>query len=206
MAHPSLSPPPSAPPHAHLNPQPSLSRSAYSVSGSPALRRRPAQDLFQPPSIFYYEHFSALRSTHQAPSSMTAPSMFQLACDGAEDCDFTPANSNYECQECTQDCTQDCTQQQCDDESCALPFTPQCTDQCVVVACSDDHHDTSSCEPFVAAQPCGKECPGEQCPDEFDCTVFDQFVSFLFFLTSVVRWDCVGTSGERDTDRHLQFQ
>ncbi|KAI1796620.1 hypothetical protein LXA43DRAFT_986334 [Ganoderma leucocontextum] len=171
MARPSLSPPPSAPPHGHLNPPPSFPRSDYSKSGSPILRRRPlVQEPLRPPSILYYEHFSALRSTHEAPSSMTAPSMFQPVYDGIDDCAFTAANSDYECQECAQDCTEP----QCDDGSCTLQLTSQCTDQCVVVACNDDHHDAPSCEQFAAAQPCVKECPGEQCPDEFDCTVFDQ--------------------------------
>ncbi|PIL24994.1 transcription factor [Ganoderma sinense ZZ0214-1] len=212
MAHPSLSPPPSAPPHAHLNPTPSHPRSAYTNSGSPVFRRRPPQELFQPPSILYYEHFSALRSTHQAPSPTTAPSMFQPACDSTDDCAFTAANTNYDCQECAQDCADDCTQRQCDDGSCTLPFTPQCTDQCIVVACSDEHHDVSSCEPFAAAQPCGKECPGEQCPGEFDCTVFDQ----LFQCCNEYHFDhsdmrnYVPQAGSTDysfmTDQAIDFQ
>lgn len=197
MAHPSLSPP-SAPSHDHLNPPPSYPPSDYTKSRSSSVLRRPQQEPFQTPSIVYYEHFSALRSTHEAPSSTTAPSMFQPSCNGSDDCGFTASNGNYECQECTHDCSQ----RQCDDGSCALPFTPQCTDQCVVVACNDDHHDASLCEQFAAAQPCGKECPGEHCPGEFDCTVFDQLVSRVFFNTSAIQWNEVGEDDKSNANQH----
>ena len=43
---------------------------------------------------------------------------------------------------------------------------------------ADDAHDEApSCEQLAAPLPCGKQCPTEQCPAEFDCNVFDQFVS-----------------------------
>ncbi|TBU60962.1 hypothetical protein BD310DRAFT_814300 [Dichomitus squalens] len=94
-------------------------------------------------------------------------SLFLPGCNGADGCTFA-ADNGYECPECTQPC---------EDGSCTVVgLTSQCTDQCVVVPCSDTHDEAPSCEQLAAPLPCGKQCPTEQCPVEFDCNVFDQFL------------------------------
>ncbi len=105
-----------------------------------------------------YEHFSALRSTHcEGPSE----DMFQPVCDGSHDCGL--AAEDFDCDECVQGC---------EDASCTVEFTSQCTEQCVVVACTDPHHEVDPCGKIADGQDCAKQCTGE-----LDCTVFEEFVS-----------------------------
>lgn len=111
-----------------------------------------------------YQHFSALRSTHEAPPKDMLPPV----CHGSDDCGFVA--SGYDCEEC---------QQGCEDGSCTVEFTSQCTDQCVVVACNDPHHEAEECGQLPDGQECGKQCTAE-----LDCTVFEEFVSTLSQLFS----------------------
>lgn len=53
----------------------------------------------------------------------------------------------------------------------AVPLTPQCTDQCVVVACNDPAHGQMSCHD---AQHC------DDIVDCTDCNGFEEFVSLFF--------------------------
>ncbi|RPD76584.1 hypothetical protein L226DRAFT_460810 [Lentinus tigrinus ALCF2SS1-7] len=86
--------------------------------------------------------------------------MFQPVCNGSDDCGF--AASGFDCEECAQ---------VCEDASCSVEFTSQCTDQCVVVACSDPHHEAEACGQSAGGSDCGKQCTGE-----LDCTVFEEFL------------------------------
>ncbi|KAI0792090.1 hypothetical protein C8Q75DRAFT_714967 [Abortiporus biennis] len=65
-----------------------------------------------------------------------------------------------ECQECAETC---------EETPCAIKLTPQCTDQCVVVACNDDHEDVVSCPIASLEGPCADVV----CTDGSDCAVFD---------------------------------
>ena len=166
MARPNLSPSLPVVSHGPLNASVSASRPHQRKSRSPIARRTSLQ---QPHTSYSYEHFSALRSTHEAPLPTPMQSLFSPGCDAPEGCGFH-ADNGYDCQECTQ---------HCEDGSCTLGLTSQCTDQCVVVPCNDTHDEEPLCEQLAAPLPCGKQCPTEQCPAEFDCNVFDQFVSIL---------------------------
>ena len=159
MAHPNLSPSFSTASHASLHAPLSPSRSDYPKPAPRRSPRRPHKLLSSPTTSSPYEHFSALRSTHEPQPR----DMFEPVCNGPDDCGF--ANSEFECKECAR---------VCEDASCAVEFTSQCTDQCVVVACNDAHHgsSTSSCDDLAAPPQCSKQCSGE-----FDCSEFEQFVS-----------------------------
>ena len=66
------------------------------------------------------------------------------------------------------DCVTDCQEPSCT----AAEMTSQCTDQCVVVACTDPTHGEMSCH---APMPCDATCDGmEVCSDS---TGFDDVVS-----------------------------
>lgn len=75
-----------------------------------------------------------------------------------------------ECQECAQSC---------EDRTCSVELTPQCTNQCVVVACNETHHDPTTCENCARSPPCelmctdSDECPGleEIVSDHKSCSV-----------------------------------
>ncbi|KAI0793937.1 hypothetical protein C8Q74DRAFT_544575 [Fomes fomentarius] len=155
MAHANLSPSFPTASSSSLRPVSCLSRDDYTK----ATPRRTTQ-LFVSPSTGQpsYEHFSALRSTHDAQADIS--SMFEPVCSASENCSFVP--EDVECEECAQ---------VCEDASCAVELTPQCTDQCVVVACSDAHHASSPCDGPIGTSQCGKECPGE-----FDCSELDKFL------------------------------
>ncbi|TFK94160.1 hypothetical protein K466DRAFT_477221 [Polyporus arcularius HHB13444] len=86
--------------------------------------------------------------------------MFQPVCDGSDDCGL--AVEDFDCDECVQGC---------EDASCTVEFTSQCTEQCVVVACTDPHHEVDPCGKIADGQDCAKQCTGE-----LDCTVFEEFL------------------------------
>ncbi|KAI0693187.1 hypothetical protein C8T65DRAFT_585995 [Cerioporus squamosus] len=86
--------------------------------------------------------------------------MFQPGCDGSDDCAL--AAEDFDCEECAQGC---------EDASCTVEFTSQCTDQCVVVACNDPHHEVDPYGKIADGQDCAKSCTGE-----LDCTVFEEFL------------------------------
>jgi hypothetical protein len=72
----------------------------------------------------------------------------------------------------TEDTCAECATE-CRDPSCSVSKrTAQCTDQCVVVACSDPAHGEMSCHD---AQHCDVTCDhGADCSD---CNGFEEFVS-----------------------------
>lgn len=91
-------------------------------------------------------------------------------------CIMTPAALPIhppDCEECVQGC---------EDPSCIVELTPQCTDQCVVV-CDDTHHSVGGCIDDTSG--------GFMCPDATDCSIMDDLVrlslasarSLFFFFT-----------------------
>lgn len=70
------------------------------------------------------------------------------------------------------ECVSDCSEPSCS----ADEITPQCTDQCVVIACTDPTHSEMACHDSENSH-CGLVCDGSLgCTD---CTGFDEFVSPL---------------------------
>ncbi|KAI9064104.1 hypothetical protein FKP32DRAFT_1569942 [Trametes sanguinea] len=90
--------------------------------------------------------------------------MFHPMYTGVDECGCAPQSviqtPDVACDECAQEC---------DGAACAVELTSQCTDQCVVVACTDEHHDPATCEENLAGAACSKECFGEA-----DCAVFEE--------------------------------
>lgn len=73
-----------------------------------------------------------------------------------------PLNPGGSCAECATECQ---------DASCPVAtMSAQCTDQCVVVACSDPAHGEMSCH---SAQHC------DTCDNETDCSNCDGFEEFV---------------------------
>ncbi len=102
---------------------------------------------------------SQLRTTTRSTNSKRP----QLAPHGSPQargcCTPTPLMASIhpsECEECAQSCQ---------DGTCAVELTPQCTDQCIVVACNEDHHDPIACENCALAPPCEVMCTdSDECP------------------------------------------
>ena len=135
---------------------------------------RPASPSQKPlASATSYEHLSAIRSTHPDLLPEFPENMFQPFCTGEDSCGFA-SESHFDCQECSQ---------RCEDASCSVELTSECTDQCVVVACNDAHHGRYSCGQVSRDHPCE-----DKCQSEFDCDAFvDHFVS-AYSLQSLTRF------------------
>ncbi|KAL1943110.1 hypothetical protein VTO73DRAFT_4781 [Trametes versicolor] len=152
MAHPVR--PPVAPTHPYA-PRKSPSSSSFRPIHHFHPSRPAPRPLVDHPGLSY-EHFSALRSTHEAEQE----AMFEHAFEAVHDCDCGPEATaeSLACQECAQDC---------DSSVCEVELTEECTEQCVVVACNDAHHGAAPCEEMPDAS-CSKEC------FEVDCAAFDE--------------------------------
>jgi len=83
---------------------------------------------------------------------------------------------------------------ECGEPNCLtdVVLTAQCTDQCVVIACSDPNHALSICDKEGPHNHCDLVC--DETTDCTDCHGFDafvgysaivprEFISFFFFIT-----------------------
>jgi hypothetical protein len=129
----------------------------------------PKPDLSSSTALLRYQRFSDLRSsdTHIVADSSSPVVNLSLdpmlvGTDAAEP--ISPA-----CAECVTDCIK---------PTCpAAEITPQCTDQCVVIACSDPNHDQMNCNGAVDNTHCDIAC--DSAVDCAGCPGFEDFVRFF---------------------------
>lgn len=106
--------------------------------------------------------FSYLRTS--APEAPLEDPEFE---PGMDLYDFSYPSNHFTADDCAECVTE------CQDVACpAATMTSQCTDQCVVVACSDPTHHDMSCH---GAQHCDATC--DTTTDCQDCDGFEEFVS-----------------------------
>lgn len=113
-----------------------------------------------------YQHFSALRTTGE-PREGDKVTGLRKRRVLEEKPAFRTMNIavSSACEECVQEC---------EDGSCDLELTEQCTDQCIVVPCNDAHHGYASCETANAIAGCDI-----MCTDGTDCDALDTIVSLI---------------------------
>ena len=155
---------PSHPPH--------ISRSPISTSSQALFRDRGGSDydLHEVPVDFSpqgrYQHFSALRTTGGRQSDTAVETILLSLRNLEEKASLYPSVAmSSACEECVQECEQG---------TCELELTEQCTEQCVVVPCNDAHHGLAPCEAANAIAGCDI-----MCTDGPECAAIDTIVSIL---------------------------
>ncbi|OBZ74254.1 Zinc finger protein ZIC 5 [Grifola frondosa] len=128
------------PASSEFTPLSSSDRHSLSSPSNPALVQPPLFSFSSPrstPSLSTYQHFSALRTTNEQSSPiMLAQALCQKTVDGRCPCMGEGGLAQLDCAECAKECEK---------AACTVELTSQCTDQCVVVACNDAHHGSTSC-------------------------------------------------------------
>lgn len=154
---------PSLPPHISRSPQPTSSRTLPGdrLASSPALDAVPGDLLSQS----RYQHFSALRTTGGRQSDTGVETILLSLRTLEEKLPFRSLNvaMSSACDECVQECEQG---------TCEINLTEQCTEQCVVVPCNDAHHDYHTCEAANAIANCDI-----MCTENKECDAIDTIVS-----------------------------
>ncbi|KAI0923843.1 hypothetical protein AcW1_006688 [Taiwanofungus camphoratus] len=146
----------------------------------------------QPPSLSTLQHFSDLRTTNQRAFAAMQTDNFRPKVAGDCPCMKTGGTPPLACEQCVHEC---------DSTPCTVALSAECTDQCVVVACSQDHHGVGPCDsahPDQPCEPCDVGCPvGTDCIglEEFFqcCTDYHDYLSgsraFPHSVNSGLTWD-----------------
>ena len=153
------------PSHPTCSPRAPIPQSCKAASCEPPssdhAQRAPTPN-FSPPAR--YQLFSALRTTdEQAIKVEEEDSHSECSSEGKQSCCSMNVAVPSPCEECVQEC---------EEGSCDLRLTEQCTDQCVVVPCNDAHHGYVPCEEANVVAGCDI-----MCTDDPECDAFDSIVS-----------------------------
>ena len=164
-ANPASSLPPS--PGPHIRPHPSSSSTA-SPRAFFAPKLQATADL---PAVAALQLCSELRTRME--DTVVAMANQGLYGNSERECSCPPESDvvPLDCEECAHEC---------DSPDCDVGLSSECTDQCVVVACSDSHHAASPCDGLFP-DPCNMPC--ENGPD---CTGLEEFVSLVPPLLSYI--------------------
>lgn len=120
-----------------------------------------------------YHRFSDLRSSGNMLGTSTISAMMSHQ-QQSNSATFTTSKNGPAKPPIAQGCV-DCVQE-CNEPSCPSgEITSQCTDQCIVIACTDPDHGGMSCHGPGEDTHCDLICDGAK--NCVDCSGFDEFVS-----------------------------